>query len=702
MPVSLENHISRSALTVTAVLIALLALLACNAKQPTVAAPESSAAREHFTAQAGDWPLHGRDNFEQRFSPLDAINKNNIERLGLAWEHNMASMRGLEATPIVVDGVMYVTSTWSRVSALNAKTGELLWAYDPEVPRSWAGRVCCDVVNRGVAVAEGKAVFGTLDGRLIALDAKSGALLWTVDTLPDREQWYSITGAPRIVGKRVFIGNGGAEYSVRGYVSAYSLDKGDLLWRFYTVPDSVDGPFENSAMRDAAATWSESSALSGAGGTVWDSMAYDPELDLLYVGTGNGSPWPKYKRSPGGGDNLYLASILALKPDTGELVWYYQTTPGENWDFTATQHMILANLKLKGQTRKVLMQAPKNGFFYVLDRETGELLSAKNYVHVNWASHIDIATGRPMETGLADYEKQDRYVFPSPAGAHNWQPMSFSPNTGLVYFTAREIGWVHSMAEDKWFTYGADNMEALIGDQPVPETSGYLKAWNPIEQRLEWETAIANIWNGGVLSTNGGLVAFGTAMGDLQFVDASSGNLLKSIKTGTGIIAPPISYSIDSEQYIAVLAGWGGPAFNTLQGNEALLNFENRGRLLVFKLDGDQVKLPPTLAPRGAFPEPPTVAATAEIIEHGRQLYVLHCGACHGVYESVPMLPDLRRMTKATHQLFEKIVLEGVFEAKGMPSFADSLSKDDTFAIRAHIVERANKARSVAIAPPKG
>ncbi|MFK7731149.1 MAG: PQQ-dependent dehydrogenase, methanol/ethanol family, partial [Pseudomonadales bacterium] len=629
----------------------------------------------------------------------NAINKNNVERLGLAWEHNMASMRGLEATPIVIDGVMYVSSTWSRVSALNAKTGKLLWTYDPQVPRSWAGKVCCDIVNRGVAVAAGMVVFGTLDGRLIALNADDGKATWEVDTLPDKEQWYSITGAPRIVGNRVFIGNGGAEYSVRGYVSAYDLQKGSLLWRFYTVPDSVEGPFENSALEKAATTWSKDSSLSGAGGTVWDSMAFDPDLNLLYVGTGNGSPWPKYKRSPGGGDNLFLASILALKPETGELVWHYQTTPGETWDFTATQHMILADLEILGQTRKVLMQAPKNGFFYVLDRQSGELLSAQNYVHVNWASHIDMTTGKPVETGLADYEKQDRYVFPSPAGAHNWQPMSFSPNTGLVYFTARDIGWVHSMAEDKWFTYGEDNLQALIGKQSVPKTSGYLKAWNPQQQRLEWEIAIPNIWNGGVLSTDGGLVAFGTAMGDLQLVDARSGTLLKTIETGTGIIAPPISYAIDEEQYIAVLAGWGGPAFNTLQGNEALLEYENRGRLMVFKLDGKAVDLPPALAPRGAFPEPPTINARAEVIEQGRQLYVLHCGACHGVYESIPMLPDLRRMNNATHQLFDNIVLDGIYQAKGMPSFSDVLSKDDSFAIRAHIIERTEKARSLPVTP---
>ncbi|MFK8021019.1 MAG: PQQ-dependent dehydrogenase, methanol/ethanol family [Pseudomonadales bacterium] len=642
----------------------------------------------------GNWLTHGRDDAEQRFSPLTQIDSRSVERIGLAWQQDMSSTRGLEATPIVIDGVMYTTSTWSRVVALDAKTGEILWQYDPKVPRSWARRLCCDVVNRGVAVSEGKVLFGTLDGRLLALNAKDGNLLWETDTLIDRDQWYSITGAPRVVKGKVIIGNGGAEFSVRGYVSAYDLRDGKLQWRFFTVPASADGPFEHEELSWAAKTWSKESNWTGAGGTAWDSMAYDAELDLLYVGTGNGSPWPRDKRSPGGGDNLFLASILALKPDSGELVWHYQTTPRDTWDFTATQHMILADIKIDEQERQVIMQAPKNGFFYVLDRLTGELLSAEKYVFVNWASHVDLSTGRPIETGLGDYLSEDKYVFPSAAGGHNWQPMSFSPDTGLVYFTARDIGWVHSMAEDKWFTYGANDLKTLTGTQQVPLTSGYLKAWNPATQTLAWQKNIANIWNGGVLSTAGKLVVYGTAMGDLVILEASSGQELKRISTGTGIIAPPISYSVDGEQYLAVMAGWGGPAFNTLQGNEALLKYENQGRLLSFKLGGGQVEMPHPVPPRGPFPEPPSIEASAATIEHGRKLFVLHCGGCHGVYDSIPMLPDLRRMTPAVHALFDDIVLEGIFEAKGMASFADALSKQDSFAIRAHIIELAKQARS--------
>lgn len=646
-------------------------------------------------AEPHNWLAHGRDYAEQRFSPLKSINSSNVQRLGLAWEQDMQSTRGLEATPIVVDGVMFVTSTWSRVLALNAASGELLWQYDPQVPRGWAKKLCCDIVNRGVAVWQGLVFLGTLDGRLIALNATDGTLVWETDTLIDRSQWYSITGAPRVVNGKVIIGNGGAEYSVRGYISAFDANSGDLAWRFFTVPGNADGPFEHAELEWAAKTWSKDSNWQGAGGTAWDSMAYDPELDLLYVGTGNGSPWPAYSRSPGGGDNLFLASILALRPDSGELVWHYQTTPGDSWDFTATQHMILADLDIDGQQRKVLMQAPKNGFFYVLDRQSGELISAEKYVHVNWASQID-ASGKPVLSAAADYSEADKYVFPSAAGGHNWQPMAYHPGTGLVYIPARDIGWVHSIKEDKWFTYGVESLQSLVGDTEPPATSGYLKAWDPIKQGLAWQAVVPNIWNGGVLATAGDLIVYGTAMGDLLVLHAADGRELKRIPLGTGVIAPPISYAVDGEQYIALLAGWGGPAFNTLAGNEALLRYRNRGRLLAFKLDGGTVALPEGVPPRGAIPEPPLIEASAETIEKGRQLYVFNCGSCHGVYGSTPMLPDLRYMNDAIHAIFDDIVLNGVFEAKGMAGFGDSLTKEDSRAIRAYIIQLALDARAKA------
>jgi len=638
-------------------------------------------------SEPGNWLTHGRTYAEQRFSPLQQINRENVARLGLAWETGAASMRGLEATPIIVDGVMYTTSTWSRVLALDAKTGELLWEYDPKVQRSWAKKLCCDVVNRGVAVWEGKVYVGTLDGYLVALDAATGEPVWRVDTLIDRDQYYSITGAPRVVKGKVIIGNGGAEYEVRGYISAYDSDSGELAWRFFTVPGSAEGPFEHEELKMAAATWDPNSNWKGLGGTAWDSMAYDPELDLLYVGTGNGGPWSAYARSPAGGDNLFLSSILALRPDSGKMVWYYQTTPGDAWDYTATQQIILADLQIDGQQRKVLMQAPKNGFFYVLDRVTGKVISAQKYVFANWASHVDLESGRPIPTGLANYSEQARYVFPSAAGGHNWQAMSYSGNTGLVYIPAREAGWVHNEAGDKWFTWGADNIDELSAGQEIPEQAGYLKAWNPVAQRLVWQMKLPNIWNGGALSTAGGLVFFGTATGHFYALNDTTGEVLLDEFIGTGVIAPPVSYRIDGEQYIAIMAGWGGPAFNTLAGNEALLQYSNAGRVMAFKIDGAAVPLPAVVAPRGPFPQPPDIQASEETIEQGRLAYVLNCGGCHGMYGSTPMLPDLRRLTAEKHAVFKQIVLGGLLEPLGMSSFAGDLTEAQVDAIQAYIVE---------------
>ncbi|MEM6572940.1 MAG: PQQ-dependent dehydrogenase, methanol/ethanol family [Pseudomonadota bacterium] len=647
-----------------------------------------------------DWTLHGNDPGEKRFSTLDLINRDNVNRLGLAFEVPLQSTRGIEATPIMVDGTLYLTSTWSRVLAVDAVSGAVKWRFDPQVPRSWARRLCCDVVNRGVAVWGDRVIFGTLDGRLISLNRASGEVVWEIDTLIDRNRWYSITGAPRIVKDKVIIGNGGAEYGVRGYVSAYAVDSGELAWRFFTVPGDPEQPFEHPELQKAAATWEGVPDWSGLGGTVWDSMAYDAEQNLLYVGTGNGSPWSRDKRSAGGGDNLFLASILALNPDTGELVWHYQTTPGDNWDYTATQQITLADLMIDGEPRKVLMQAPKNGFFYVLDRTDGELISAEPFVHVNWASHVDPESGRPVETGLGEYNSErDAYVFPSPAGGHNWQPMSFSEATGLVYIPTRDVGWVFTPEDDKWFTYGVDNLEELTGGAKVPDVAGHLKAWDPRQQKVVWQKESTLIWNGGVLSTAGGLVFYGTAAGELLVLDDRNGETLNTIPLGTGVIAPPITYAIDGVQYVALAAGWGGPAFNTMQGTEAAMTFLNSGRLLVFKLDGGPVPMPAARPPLAPFHAPDLVQLDSATLEHGRGLYGVHCGACHGFYGSTPLLPDLRRLTPEKHALFSEIVIGGALEANGMPNFSDTFSEADVLAIQAYVTSLAREAIAAEAAP---
>ncbi len=637
-------------------------LAGCGAEQ---AAPPTPAADR-------DWPMHGRGAAEARFSPLAQIHTGNAAEVGLAWQLPLDSQRGLEATPIVIDGVMYVTEAWSRVLAVAAGSGEVLWRYDPEVPREWAPKGCCDVVNRGVAVADGRVFVGTYDGRLIALDQADGRRLWEVNTI-DRDRPYTITGAPRVVRDKVFIGNGGADAGVRGYVSAYGTASGELLWRFYTVPKNTAGPFEHPELEPAAATWDPESAWElGGGGTVWDSMAYDPELNLLYVGTGNGSPWPRFLRSPGGGDNLYLSSILALDPDSGRLAWHYQTTPGDSWDYTATQHMILADIDWRGERRKVLMQAPKNGFFYVLDRATGELLAADKFARVTWATHVDMQTGRPVLSDTADYSQGASVVFPATLGAHNWHPMSYSPQTGLVYIPAQDAATYFAPDRFSVLLESAHrpNMEQLVPDPWVGHA--VLTAWNPVTRGIEWAVPYPTFGNAGVLSTAGGLVVQGDAQGFINFYDARSGERLHRIGTRTGIIAPPVAYEIDGDQYIALMAGWGGALFVLAEQRVAAKRYRNDGRVIALKLGGGPV---PPAAQLDRPPQPPRgdqVAFLSEQATRGRTTYVARCGACHGWFGQTGLLPDLRR--SALIDSLETVLLSDSLVSLGMPSFAGELS----------------------------
>ena len=646
---------------------------------------------------AGDWPAHGRNYAEEGYSPLAQIHTGNIQALGLAWEFPTGTRNGLEATPVVVNGIMFTTLPWSIVLALDAKTGKLLWQFDPKVPRAWGKRACCDVVNRGVAVWKDKVYVGTLDGRLVAIDSASGKQVWEVDTLIDRERWYTITGAPRIAKGRVVIGNGGAEFPVRGYVTAYDAETGKLAWRFFTVPGSAEGPFEHPELEWAAKTWSKDSQWGALGGTAWDSFAYDPELELLYVGTGNGSPWARHLRSPGGGDNLFLASILAIDINSGRLKWHYQTVPGENWDFTATQPMTLADIQFDGKPRKVLMQAPKNGFFYVLDRVTGELLAADKIATANWASHVDMKTGRPVETGLADYEKEARVVYPSAAGAHNWHPQAWHPGTKLMYVPIMEAGWAHlnSSTIATWFLSGSgktpEKLRAGQEDLP-PSFYGFLVAWDPAQRARSWHVPLGpGIWNGGVLATAGDLVFQGTGSGYLYMYHATSGVRLKSLHIGTGIIARPMSYAVDGEQFIAVMAGWGGAAMATFEEDTAAQDFLNDGRILAFKLGGGRVPLPPPAPNADDFEQPPLIEASAETLKRGGEFYHQRCAACHGPYGMRGILPDLRRLSPARQAIFNQIVLDGVFSEKGMASFRGDLTEDEVAAIQAYLANEGRK-----------
>ena len=520
------------------------------------------------TATSNDWPTIGLDYAETRFSKLNKINADNVKTLGLVWSYPLESSRGVEATPVVVDGIMYQTASWSVVHAIDARTGKQLWTFDPKVDREKGYKGCCDVVNRGVALWKGKVYFGAYDGRLFALDAVTGKVVWEKDTIASKDHSYTITGAPRVFNGKVVIGNGGAEFGARGYVTAYDAETGNQAWRWFTVPGDPSKPFEDESMAAAAKTWDPAGKywINGGGGTAWDTITFDPDLNLVYIGTGNGAPWNQKVRSPSGGDNLYLSSIVALNADTGKYAWHYQETPGDHWDYTATQPMILADITLDGAPRKVILHAPKNGFFFVIDRTNGKFISAKNFVDVNWATGYD-ANGRPIEIKEARGEEAYDSI-PGPAGAHNWHPMSYNPQTGLVYLPAQGIptnltpekAFKHNAVEPGKFASATGwNLGFLLNATPPKNPAfGRLLAWDPVKQKEAWRVEHVAPWNGGTLTTAGNLVFQGTADGRFVAYNATTGEKLWESPTGTGVVAAASTYMIDGQQYVSIAVGWGG------------------------------------------------------------------------------------------------------------------------------------------------
>jgi quinohemoprotein ethanol dehydrogenase len=661
------------------------------------------------TGDPGAWLTYGRTFEEQRFSPLTHISPDNVGELGVAWFKDLQTTRALEATPLVVDGVMYFTSAWSIAYAVDAATGEELWVYDPKVPKDYARRACCGAISRGLAVYEGRVHVGTLDGRLLALDAATGEKIWEVDTVIDRERDYSITGAPRAAAGKVYIGNGGAEFGVRGYVTAYDAATGEQVWRFFTVPGDPSQPFEHPEMEMAAKTWKGGAWWEiGGGGTVWNSIVYDPDFHTVYLGVGNGAPWTRAIRSPGGGDNLFLASIVAVDADTGAMKWYYQTTPGDNWDYAAVQDMMLADMEVDGEMRKVLLQAPKNGFFYVIDRSNGELLRAHPYGAVTWATHVDLETGRPVENPDTAYDEQPQWILPGPLGAHNWQAMSYDASRGLVYFPVQDAAFLYAMEEDFAKTgiykrtphvgnWGVEigRINQLMDANPGPDNRGYLKAFNPLTGETAWAVEHVDYWNGGVVATASGLVFQGDALGNFSAYSSDDGALLWQSNTYTSIVAPPITYAIDGTQYVAILTGSG----IRLDSNPdtATYQYGNFGKMVVYALGG-KGELPIPTARDTQIPEQQPLTASAEDLDRGDQIYHETCFACHGIgAKSSGTLPDLRLMSPETHAAFETIVLGGTLAANGMASFADVLDASDTERIRQYIISRATIDRQEAL-----
>jgi quinohemoprotein ethanol dehydrogenase len=641
-----------------------------------------------------EWLAHGRTNSEQRFSPLDEINLSNINNLSLAWYYDLRDHNVVEATPIVANGQMFVTGAMGIVYALDSQTGAELWIHDPEVPPETLVRACCQPVNRGVALADGKVFVGSLDGRLIALNAKTGAVEWEVVTT-DSEKPFTITGAPRIVKDTVVIGNAGAEYGVRGYVSAYKIADGEMAWRFYTIPGDPSLGFEDEAMERAAETWTGEWWKFGGGGTVWDAIVYDPDLNLVYIGTGNGTPWNHAVRSPEGGDNLYLSSIVALNADTGEYVWHYQTTPAETWDYTATQPIMLAELEIRGETRKVLMQAPKNGIFYVLDRTNGEFISGAPFSQVNWATGFDPVSGRPIENPATRPTGNERvFVQPGPSGAHNWNPMAYSPDTGLVYVPTLDSRFFWQ--NDPNFEF-ADGYWNLAYDLSIPmdfstigeeqRSTSYLLAWDPVTQEEAWR---ADGSGGGLLATAGGLVFRGEVTGEFSAYNAATGEKVWSSAVQNSGVAGPVTYAVDGEQIVAIALGRGAA---TMQKGAVPYpaNVPHANRVVAFKLGGT-ASLPPYEYTPPELRAAPIEKVDVESAALGRSVFHRFCFGCHGrEARGNRIQPDLRFSDYLDNGLWDEVVLEGVLQGVGMVSFSDVLDAELSEALRQYVILEAQK-----------
>ncbi|HTQ35542.1 MAG TPA: PQQ-dependent dehydrogenase, methanol/ethanol family [Steroidobacteraceae bacterium] len=703
----------------TVLVLAVIGVAGCKQapQAPAAAAPAGKvdAARlANIAAEPGQWLTTGRDGGKTHYSPLQAINHDTVARVGFAWEYKTGTNRGMQATPLVVDGVMYTSGVAGRVYALDAASGKLLWQFAPPLQLKNARGACCDLVNRGVAVWNGKVYVGSFEGILYALDAQDGKVLWQADTFIDKTRAYSITGAPQVAGKVVVIGNGGAEFDSRGYVSAYDLDTGALAWRFFTTPTDPARPQQNAALEKAVKTWDPKRDWNyGGGGNAWDGFGYDPKTNLVYFGTANGSPWNIHYRSPSGGDNLFVASIVALHADTGEYAWHYQETPGERWDYDATPQFMLATLKINGADRDVLLQASKNGFFYVLDRATGELLAADAFATENWASGVDLKTGRPIVNPAADYTRgKAAIVFPSGVGGHNFNPMSLSASTGLVYLAAVHSGMM--IAQTTPQARGQGQMAggfqvgfitgpldaatlppvfkplaspAYLKTVPSLDMHASLKAWDPVAHKVVWEHKYPSFNDhGGVLSTAGGLVVQGSIDGHLRFFDDKTGEVVKDIDTGTSLVAAPMTYTVNGVQYIAILAGTGGGGWNLWTPDKVAALRGNDNRILAFRLDGGATPIPPEMPPVPPLPEPPAQTGTAKDIAAGGALFATHCSSCHANFVPSPV-PDLRRSAVVRDAAaFQNVVRGGALQKEGMPAWDDLLSEAEVEKIRANLV----------------
>lgn len=662
-----------------------------------LAAPKAAAVDEAkiiANAKVGkDWPSNGLDYAGTRFSRLKQINTTNVAKLGLAWSYNLESTRGVEATPIVVGGAMYVTAPWSVVHAIDVRSGKRIWTYDPQTPRTVGSKACCDVVNRGVAVSNGKVYVGSLDARLIAIDAATGKKVWEQDTKTDSARKITITAAPYVARGMVIVGNGGGEYGVRGYVTAYDAETGEMKWRWFVTPGDPSKPAEDESQTMAAHTWDPSTKYweNGGGGNVWNTMVIDPELNLLYFGTGQPGPWAKAKRSPNGGDSLYTSSIVALNLDTGKYVWHYQENPRDTSDYDSCMDLILTDIKIGNRMRKVILHAPKNGIFYVLDRTSGQFISAKNFVNQTWAFGFD-PNGRPIETREGTPSDKPFEAIPGPFGGHNWQSMSFSPLTRLAYIPTHNVPIVIGTEDDWKGQDSAGPMSPMIGIgwnlgmvansvPPKGKTFGRLVAWDPVKQKEAWGVDLGAPWNGGTLATAGNLVFQGTADAHFKAYDARNGKLLWESPVGSGVIAAPVTYMVDGKQYVSIAVGWGGVYGQSARHSD----FQTKGTVYTFVVGGgaqmpafEPYKLGPLIA--GVKYDPKDVPA-------GTSLYVRNCVFCHGVpgVDKGGNIGNLGYVSADLIQNLDQVLFNERFAAEGMPDYKGKLSAGDVEKLKAFI-----------------
>jgi len=687
--------------------MAVLALASCasGSGSPQSADPAAAGHPADPLAQpaAGEWPSDGRDYSAQRYSPLSQINTGNVNQLGLAWYDDLDTYRGVEATPIYADGVLYNTLPFNITIAYDAKTGKRLWTHDPKTPREMGRYACCEPVSRGLALWRDKVIIATLDGRLIALNKDNGEEIWSAQTF-GQEFPYTITGAPRVFDGKVVVGQSGGDFGVRGFVSAWDAETGEKLWKFFLTPgnpaDGPDGEASDPIMETVRATWFGDNYWElGGGANPWDAIAYDPKLNIVYVGTGNATPHARYYRSQNKGDNLFVCSIVALDATTGEYRWHYQMNPGEEWDWTCTQSMISADVEIEGRMRQVIMQAPKNGFFYVLDRKTGEFISAAPHVFQNWNEGFE-ADGRPITSEQVRYGFDPKLVAPGPGGAHNWFPMAYSPRTGLAYFAGYQSALVYAL-QPEWkpqpfrsnsgwggYTGEVGAKRAALQAEGNKLEKAMLTAWNPVTQSLAWQVELQRHGNGGVFVTASDLLFEGTTRQTFAAFDARDGRVLWQYPTQSAPVAGGITYMLDGEQYIAINAGWGGGAAQLERGAGTELP-RAPARLLVFKLGGT-ASLPPLPEEAAAPPEPPRLVASEATVTRGAQLFAETCSVCHG-QNALGGVADLRHMTRETHDKFNDIVLRGIYVNKGMAAFDDLLDQDQTDAIHAYLIARANE-----------